>query len=160
MVWSFTGLWHGAAWNFVIWGVLFAVLLVAEKLFLGKILEKMPRVLSHTLIAVVIMVSFVIFNADSLAGAATDIGGMFGAAQVPLVNDITLYYLRNYGVILALGILGSTPLAARAAENLRTGTRSGAVMKIAEPIIFIAVLLLCTAFLVDGSFNPFLYFRF
>ena len=160
VVWSLTGLWHGAAWNFVLWGVMFAVLLVLEKLFLGKVLKNMPAVLSHTLVMVVILISFVIFNAADLNEAFSDIAGMFGGAGVPFVTGETLYVLRSYAVVLALGILGSTPFPARIAAKL-AGTRgTGRVMKVVEPIVLIALLLVCTAFLVDGSFNPFLYFRF
>ena len=160
VVWALTGLWHGAAWNFVIWGVLFAVLLILEKLFMAKVLKKIPSALSHVLVMVVILISFVIFNADTLAQAGSDIAGMFGAGGVSFVTEETLYYLRSYAVIIVLGLIGSTPVATRIAERLRAGNTTSKIMKFAEPVVLIALLLVCTAFLVDGSFNPFLYFRF
>ena len=160
VVWALTGLWHGAAWNFVIWGVLFAVLLILEKLFMAKVLKKIPSAISHVLVMVVILISFVIFNADSLAQAGSDIAGMFGAGGVSFVTEETLYYLRSYAVIIVLGLIGSTPVATRIAERLRAGNTTSKIMKFAEPVVLIALLLVCTAFLVDGSFNPFLYFRF
>ncbi len=160
VVWALTGLWHGAAWNFVIWGVLFAVLLILEKLFMAKVLKKIPSAISHVLVMVVILISFVIFNADTLAQAGSDIAGMFGAGSVSFVTEETLYYLRSYAVIIVLGLIGSTPVATRIAERLRAGNTTSKIMKFAEPVVLIALLLVCTAFLVDGSFNPFLYFRF
>lgn len=158
-VWALTGLWHGAAWNFVIWGLMFALLLVAEKLFLGKILEKMPRVLNHIYVMLLVIISFVIFNADSLSQAGADLAGMFGGAGVPFVTAETLYYLRSYGIILVLGLIGCTPLMTDCSKKLR-GLCRGKVSGVVEPCVMLVLLLACTAFLVDGSFNPFLYFRF
>ena len=124
------------------------------------VLKKIPSALSHVLVMVVILISFVIFNADSLAQAGSDIAGMFGAGSVSFVTEETLYYLRSYAVIIVLGLIGSTPAATRIAERLRAGNTTSKIMKFAEPVVLIALLLVCTAFLVDGSFNPFLYFRF
>jgi alginate O-acetyltransferase complex protein AlgI len=148
-----TGLWHGAAWNFVLWGLLYAVFLLAEK-FLP--LQKLPSLLQRIYVLLIVMLGFVLFNATSLSQALTDIGGMFGFAGVPLVNAASLYYLRSYGVIFILGFIGSTPLVKKVALKLEN-TLVGAVL---EPILLILILLVCTGYLVDGSFNPFLYFRF
>ena len=160
VVWFLTGLWHGAAWNFVLWGLMFAVLLVLEKLFLKKWLEKLPVVLAHTLVMVVIIISFVLFNASSLAEAASDMAGMFGLGGLPLVTAETLYYLRSYAVIFVLGIIGCTPLPANIAKRLAGGTKTAGVFRVLEVAALVGLLLVCTAFLVDGSFNPFVYFRF
>ena len=160
VVWFLTGLWHGAAWNFVLWGLMFAVLLVLEKLFLKKWLEKLPVVLAHTLVMVVIIISFVLFNASSLAEAASDMAGMFGLGGLPLVTAETLYYLRSYAVIFVLGIIGCTPLPTNIAKRLADGTKTAGVFRVLEVAVLVGLLLVCTAFLVDGSFNPFLYFRF
>ena len=153
VVWMLTGLWHGAAWNFVLWGLLYAVFLLAEK-FLP--LQKLPSLLQRIYVLLIVMLGFVLFNATSLSQALTDIGGMFGFAGVPLVNAASLYYLRSYGVIFLLGFIGSTPLVKKVALKLEN-TLAGAVL---EPILLILILLVCTGYLVDGSFNPFLYFRF
>ncbi len=147
-VWLLTGLWHGAAWNFVLWGLLYAAFLLLEKWVL--LLQRLPGVLRHGYVLLVVILGFVLFNAQSLSQAAADIGGLFGGA--PLVTGETLYYLRSYGVLFLAGILGATPLVKRLAQHL-----SGTVL---EPAFLAALLLVCTAFLVDGSFNPFLYFRF
>ena len=160
VVWFLTGLWHGAAWNFVLWGLMFAVLLVLEKLFLKKWLEKLPAVLTHTLVMVVIIISFVLFNASSLAEAASDMAGMFGLGGLPLVTAETLYYLRSYAVIFVFGIIGCTPLPANIAKRLAGGAKTAGVFRVLEVAVLAGLLLVCTAFLVDGSFNPFLYFRF
>lgn len=154
VVWMLTGLWHGASWNFVIWGLMFAVLLMLEKFV--PALGKLPRVLSHIYVLVLVTISFVIFNATDMAQAGADLAGMFGIADVPVLTQETLYYLRSYGVLFVLGFVGATPLvrnACRKVENTR-------VIALLEPIVMLALLLLCTAYLVDGSFNPFLYFRF
>ena len=160
VVWALTGLWHGAAWNFVLWGVFFAVLLVAEKLFLAALWRKMPAAAAHTLVMVILMISFVLFNASNLTEAASDIAGMFGGMGVPLVTGETLYYLRSYAVVLILGILGCTPLPIRCVQKLSAAVRAARVLRVLEPLWMLFLLLSCTAFLVDGSFNPFLYFRF
>ena len=153
-VWLLTGLWHGAAWNFVLWGLFFAVLLLLEKWV--PALQKLPGFLRHGYVLILICFSFVLFNGESLAQAGSDFAGMLGLARLPLVTGETLYYLRSYGVLFAAGIVGATPLVKRIALRLDK-TRLGAVL---EPVALMAVLLLCTAYLVDGSFSPFLYFRF
>ena len=153
VVWMLTGLWHGAAWNFVIWGLLYAAFLLLEK-FLP--LHKLPDILRRTYVLLVVILGFVLFNATTLTQALTDIGGMFGFAGVPLVSAESLYYLRSYGVIFLLALVGSTPIVKNTAAKLE-GKPVGAVL---EVLMMLLLLLVCTAYLVDGSFNPFLYFRF
>ena len=156
VVWMLTGFWHGAEWNFIIWGLMFAVILIIEKFFLLDLLKKTPAFVNHIYVMLLVMISFVIFNANGLSGAASDIGGMFGFAGVPAVNSETLYYLRSYAVVLILGIVGALPFVTAGAKKLRKFK----AVRIAESVVFAGLLLLITAFLVDGSFNPFLYFRF
>lgn len=153
-VWLLTGLWHGAAWNFVLWGLLFAGMLLLEKWISS--LGKLPKVLKHLYVLLIVCISFVLFNAQSLSQAGSDLMGMFGFGSLPLVTGHTLYYLRSFAVLFAAGVIGATPLVKRVAEKI-TNTRIGSVL---EPIVLAAILLLCTAYLVDGSFSPFLYFRF
>lgn len=154
VVWMLTGLWHGAAWNFVLWGLLYAVFLLLEKW--APWLQKLPKALRHGYVLLVTLVGFVLFNAPDLSYAAADIGGLFGLGGLPLVSSESLYYLRSYGPLFVIGILGATPLVRNAAERL-SQRRLGAVL---EPALLILALLVCAAYLVDGSFNPFLYFRF
>ena len=154
VVWLLTGLWHGAAWNFVLWGLLFAALLLAEKWI--PVLQRLPGVLRHGYVLLAVVLSFVLFNADSLAQAGQDFAGLFGFGSLSLTSAETLYYLKSYAVLFALGILGSTPVVKNAARRM-DGTKAGAVL---EAAAMLALLIVCTAYLVDGSFSPFLYFRF
>ena len=158
-VWAATGLWHGAAWNFVAWGIFFAVLLVLEKLFLKKWLERAPA-RGHIYVMLLVIISFVLFDATSLRGAGETIGAMFGAGGLPAVSFEALYNLRSYAVVLILGIIGSTPLPKLAVERIRKTSGGAVLINAAEPVALVALLAVSTAFLIDGSFNPFLYFRF
>lgn len=152
-VWMLTGLWHGASWNFVVWGLLFAALLLIEKSV--PVLQKLPGALRHGYVLFCVVISFVIFNAADLAQAGQDLAGMFGLGGLPLATAETLYYLRSYAVIFLLGFVGATPLPKALAARLPD--KLAAVL---EPAALTGLLLVCTAYLVDGSFNPFLYFRF
>ncbi len=159
VVWMLTGFWHGAAWNFIVWGLFFAVLLMVEKLWLLKYLKK-SRVISHIYVVVLIIISFVIFDASSMGQAFSYIGSMFGAGGYPLVSTEFLYYFRSYGVVLILGIIGATPLPKKLWNRIAATNIGSNIMTFAEPIALSALLLCCSAYLVDGSYNPFLYFRF
>ena len=159
VVWMLTGFWHGAAWNFIVWGLLFGVLLIVEKLWLNKALEKLPSFVSHVYVMLVVIISFVIFNGASLAEAGTDIAGMFGGLDVPLVSVEAVYALRSNALLLIVAAIGSTPIVKKAYTKL-SELGHGTVSAIAQPILVVCALLICTGYLVDGSFNPFLYFRF
>ena len=154
VVWMLTGLWHGAAWNFVLWGLLFAALLLAEKWIPG--LQKLPAILRHGYVLLAVVLSFVLFNGESMGQVAADFAGLFGLSGLPGVTAETLYYLRSFALLFGLGILGATPVVKNAANRI-CDTKA---VKILEPVVMIGILLVCTAYLVDGSFSPFLYFRF
>ena len=158
VVWILTGLWHGADWNFVLWGLFFAVFLIMEKGFLLKPLQKLP-VLSHLYTLLLVAVSFVIFDSAGLSEAATHLGRMFGAGGIPLVTGEALYYLGSYAVTFIIAIIGATPFPTRMAKQLSEG-KGGRALSIFAPAALVLVLAVVTAYLVDGSFNPFLYFRF
>lgn len=159
VVWGLTGFWHGAEWNFIIWGLMFGILLVIEKLWLLDKLKKV-KVLNHIYVLFFVAISFVIFNASSMGEAIQYVGGMFGAGGIKLASSECFYYLRSYGVMLLVGIVGATPLVKNVCLKLASGQKTSKIINVIEPIVLVALLLLCTAFLVDGSFNPFLYFRF
>lgn len=159
LVWGLTGLWHGAAWNFVLWGLCFAVLLTAEKLWYGAALQR-TRVVKYVYTLPLLAASFVLFSADSLSNAAANLGALFGFGSLPLVSLESWYVLRSYAVVFLLAGIGSTPLPARCAERLRSSKVGAVWMGVLEPLVLAALLAVCTAYLVDGSFNPFLYFRF
>ncbi len=158
IVWMLTGLWHGAAWNFVIWGLFFGVLLLIEKLWLLPRLEKI-RAVRHVYVMLMVMLSFVMFNASSVRDGFTVIGAMFGSGE-GIISAEFVYYLRSYGVTLVLALIGCTPIVKKAVLGLRGSASGEKVISIVEPLALAAVLLVSTAYLVDGSFNPFLYFRF
>ncbi|MBO5324365.1 MAG: MBOAT family protein [Oscillospiraceae bacterium] len=151
-VWMLTGLWHGASWNFVVWGLFFGLLLMLEKWLKP---ERLPGLVRHGYVVLAVVISFVIFGGENLGQAWQDILGMFGAGGLPLMTVQTAYYLRSYAVILALSILGAAPLVRNLSNRIPEK-----IAVVLEPIAMIALLLVCSAYLVDGSFNPFLYFRF
>ena len=159
VVWMLTGLWHGASWNFVLWGLGFAVLLVAEKLVYGRLLQR-THVLKHVYTLLLVTLSFVLFNADSVSEAVLQLGAMFGAGGLPLVSTEGIYYLKSYAGTFLFAAIGATPLVSNAISRFGK-TRFGAqALTVLQPLVMLALLAACTAFLVDGSFNPFLYFRF
>ena len=152
LVWMLTGFWHGAAWNFIIWGLYFAVLLVIEKVFLLKYLQH-AKVINRIYVLFAIIISFVIFNASSMGEAVNYIGAMFGVGSIPIISAEAIYYLKNFGFIFLLAIIGATPIPKKIIGKIK-------VAMYLEPIVLLALLTIITAYLVDGSFNPFLYFRF
>ena len=154
VVWMLTGLWHGAACNFVLWGLLFAALLLMEKAVPG--LQKLPGFVRHGYVLLAVVLSFVLFNADTLGQAGGDFAALFGCGGLPLFSAETGYYLRSYAPLLIASCVGATPLIQRMARKLE-GNR---LVQTLEPVLWLGLLLICTAYLVDGSFSPFLYFRF
>ncbi len=157
VVWMLTGFWHGAAWNFVVWGLMFAVLLIMEKLWLLKPLSKC-RPLAHLYVVFFVVISFVIFNAENMGQALSDIGGLFGAGGIPLVSAEAVYCLRSFALVLILAVLGATPLLRNGLVRLSQYPTAGKVLNALEPFTLFVLLLVMTGYLVDGSFNPFLYF--
>lgn len=159
VVWMLTGLWHGAAWNFVLWGLLFAVLLIVEKIWLSRYLEKC-KWLAHGYVLVVVIISFVIFNAADMKEAFLYLAGMFGIGDIPLVSSECLYYLKSYRMVLLAAIIGATPLCGKWVARVRERSGGERLLNLSEPIVLVVLMVVVTAYLVDGSFNPFLYFRF
>ncbi|MBQ3543225.1 MAG: MBOAT family protein [Oscillospiraceae bacterium] len=160
IVWLLTGFWHGAAWNFIVWGLYFGFFLVLEKFFLGAWLKRLPDFLSHLYVLFLVLISFVIFNASSMGQAFTDIGGLFGAGGHPLVSQEALYQLRSFAWILLFAVVGATPVPKRIIQGIKANPTGRKLLNVLEPFFLAALLLAVTAYLVDGSFNPFLYFRF
>ena len=154
VVWMLTGAWHGAAWNFVLWGLLYAIFLLVEKWV--PALQNLPAILRHGYVLLATVLGFLLFNAETIAQAGADITALFGFGGLPVVTAETLYYLRSYGLLFVLGCVGATPLVKLGAQKL-SQTKAGPVL---ELFALAAMLLVCTGYLVDGSFSPFLYFRF
>ncbi len=164
VVWMLTGFWHGAAWNFIIWGLFFAVLLILEKVWLLQYLQK-TKLLGHIYVLFLVMLSFIFFDATNIfthdmTESLAAIGALFGAANIPLINDVTLYYLSSYTVLLLIAIIGATPLANHLVLKIRDTAAGKKIFDILEPLFFVIVFFVITAYLVDGSFSPFLYFNF
>ena len=156
VVWALTGFWHGANWNFMIWGLYYGLLLLFEKFVLRGRRTKWPRALQHIYGLLAVAMGFVLFDSVNLADAGAAYRALFGFAGG--MDQAALYYLRSYAIPLVIGVLGATPLPAKLANKLRTAApRTFTVLT----LLGLAVLLtIITANLVDGSFNPFIYFRF
>jgi len=159
VVWLLTGFWHGAEWTFVVWGLYFAFLLMIEKTFLLKKLEK-HKLLAHVYLCILVIFSFIIFDAATIRGGFHVIKSMLGMGGVALISAPTWYYLKSFGVVLLVAIIGATPWPKKLVEKMGRKDWGRRILPVVEPIVMILLLLLCTGYLVDGSFNPFLYFRF
>ena len=159
VVWFLTGLWHGAAWNFILWGLLFAVILVLEKRWIGKLLEK-HSIISHFYVIGVLIISFVIFNATDLQNLRDILLVLFTGNGLPFVSHEFLYYFKSYGVLLFVGILGATPFCKEICSNLESKEKWNHAFTILEPLVLLILACIVTAYLINDSYNPFLYFRF
>ena len=156
VVWLLTGIWHGAAWNFIFWGVYFGILLILEKLFLQKILEKMPKFLSRIYVLLIVMISFIIFSGEGVNQIIANITGLVGIPNVALISNESIYYFKSYFIVILMGIIGSTPIL----KNIIKSSKMQKVINIFEPIYLLFILIISMSYIIDGSFNPFLYFRF
>ncbi len=159
IVWMATGFWHGASWNFILWGLLFAILLIIEKLWILKYLAD-SKIVKHIYVLFFVIVSFIIFDSQTVRGAFETVGDMLGLNALPFATIQSIYYLKSYAVILIIAIIGATPYPAKLWNKLDNMHIAANIKNILEPIFLLLYLLVCTSFLVDGSFNPFLYFRF
>ena len=155
VVWAATGIWHGASWNYLLWGLYFFVLLMLEKFFLLKALNKAPAVICHVYTLFLVVVSWAIFALEDFSQLGAYLKVMFGMGGVPLTNSDFGYYLTSYLPILCLAAVASTPLGA---TLYRKAPKKAA--QAVGALLILAGLTVCTAYLVDGTYNPFLYFRF
>ncbi len=158
IVWFLTGFWHGASWNFIIWGMYFGFILLIEKLYIGKYLKK-TKVFKYIYSLLIIIIGFLIFNTTNVSDIINSVKNMFLINKIPFYSLETLYYLRSNLVLLIVSILAATPLFKNVVLRVKK-TKFKVVVDVLEPIVYIILLTLCTAFLIDASFNPFLYFRF
>lgn len=159
VVWILTGLWHGAGWNFIVWGIYFGVLLILEKYIFKKFLDK-HKIVRHITTIFLVIISFIIFSTDSLSDAWLFIKNMCGLGKLAFINGETLYYVRSYMVVMMIGIVGSTPLILNIVNKIRENKVGNIIMDVLEIGMCVVLLVVVTAFLIDSSFNPFLYFRF
>ncbi len=161
VVWLLTGFWHGASWNFVAWGLYYCVLLVFEKLFLLRVLKRIPVFFAHLYTVLAFTVGWVIFAFDSLGDGLQYLQTMFGFAGVPLADNRSLYLLLTNAVMLVILVLASTPLPAKLANRVGSKLQNHVVTStIMENVVLAGMFLISVAYLVDSTYNPFLYFRF
>jgi alginate O-acetyltransferase complex protein AlgI len=160
VVWGLTGLWHGASWNFVLWGLFFALILSIEKTFIQNKNNSIPNMLGHAYTLFIVLLSFVLFRYESLGTVLVTYKSMFGITNIPITSYESIYYLKSYFVLFAIGIIGATPLVKNYFSKLLNNMKGKKLINVLEPAYLIFVFLLSTSYLVDGSFNPFLYFRF
>ena len=160
IVWLLTGIWHGANWTFLIWGLLFGIILIIEKIFLNKFMEKLPSFIRRIYVLFIVMILFIIFNSNNMQVALTNIKGLFGMNGEAFVNDYTLHYLKSYLPVLIIALVGSTPFIKILIDKLRKNKYVNNIINILEPILIVVILVVVTSYLIDNSYNPFLYFRF
>ena len=158
VVWLLTGFWHGAAWNFIFWGLYYGVLLFLEKYALNKWLERLPSVLKHLYTMLAVMIGWVLFFSPSLKAALAYLGCMFGIGAHGIVDSTGVYYLFNYLILFIIMALCSTQFPYKKFVQLTFGERKYG--KAAAIAVYTAIFILSAAYLVNATYNPFLYFRF
>lgn len=159
IVWSLTGLWHGASWNFIVWGLYFGILLILEKFILKKYFSNVPKFIKGIYTLFLVMISFVIFQGDNLSNDFNIIKGLFGLNGELFINNVTLYYLKGYVLFIVLGVIGATNYVKNLVIKISNG-KGKKIINILEPIYLLILLIIVTMYLIDSSYNPFLYFRF
>lgn len=160
IVWLLTGIWHGANWTFLIWGLLFGIILIIEKIFLNKFMEKLPSFIRRIYVLFIVMILFIIFNSDNMSVALTNIKGLFGMNGEVFINDYTIHYLKSYLPLLIIALFGATPFIKTLIDKLRKNKYVNNIINFLEPILIVMILFVVTSYLIDNSYNPFLYFRF
>ena len=159
IVWLLTGLWHGSEWTFVIWGMFIGILLVIEKLLLNKYIEKLPSILRRIYTLFIIMISFIIFSGSNINESFSNIIGLFNFSN-PFINKFTIHYLKDYGLVLIIAIFLSTPILKNTIIKLKKNKKINNIINILDIIVLLILLVIVTSYLIDSSYNPFLYFRF
>lgn len=159
IVWLLTGLWHGSEWTFILWGMFIGILLVIEKLLLNKYIEKLPSIVRRIYTLFIIMISFIIFSGSNINESFNNIVGLFNFSN-PFINKFTIHYLKDYGLVLIIAIFLSTPILKNTIIKLKENKKINNIINILDIIVLLILLVIVTSYLIDSSYNPFLYFRF
>ena len=160
IVWFLTGLWHGANWNFIIWGVYFGIILLFEKLFLLKVLEKTPKIINRIYVLFTVLISFIIFSNENLNVLLNSVRNLF-ITDVGFITNVSSYYLNSYAAVFIVALIGSTPIVKNIILKIKLKSdKWNNFINILEPIVLMCLLIVSVSYIIDGSFNPFLYFRF
>lgn len=158
IVWFITGLWHGASWNFIFWGIYFGIFVFIEKMFLGNLLKKMPKVISNMYTMIVVIIGWVFFDIYKFGEAINYIKTMFGVGTNKFIDNAAMYYLYTNAIVLILAIVCATPIISNIQKNIKK--KQSLLGAIIMGICYIGILFLSTSYLVNQSFSPFLYFKF
>jgi alginate O-acetyltransferase complex protein AlgI len=158
IVWFLTGLWHGASWNFVMWGLYFGIIIAIEKMILSNVLEKLHPFLRHVYVIILVLIGFVLFSFENIKTGFQYIKLMLSLGNAALYDSNFIYYLYTNTILLTLCAVGSTPWIKKAVKRIRT-VKEKAYYWVVSPLYFV-VMFLAIAYIVDASYNPFLYFRF
>lgn len=160
IVWFLTGFWHGANWNFIIWGLYFGILITLEKIFVLKWLDKLPNFISHVYALIIIIVGWAIFEFENTSVLFSFIKTMFGMGSNTFIDNQSIYYLYTNLFLFILAIIFSTPLPKKLFEKLICNVKFKPYAKLIVPTIYLILIFLCTTYLVNETYNPFLYFKF
>lgn len=158
VTWFLTGVWHGASWNFILWGTLYGVVIILEKLFLGKLLDKIPDIFGHIYTMLLVILGWVLFDTADLPTAGAYIAKMFGAGGGAFIDSTALYQIATYGITFIICIIGCTNLPKLAVEALKK--KSAVLVNYGGIAVITGMFIICAAYLVDQTYNPFLYFNF
>lgn len=158
IVWFLTGFWHGASWNFILWGIYFGVIIMLEKGFLLKVLSKVHPIIRHIYALFLILIGWVLFSFENISRGLEYLKIMLGFERLPLYDQRFLYYFTSYGIVLILLILCSTPILKMVLDLLKKKLKrlEGAILQLS----LLLIMIFSIAYLVDSTYNPFLYFRF
>ena len=161
IVWLMTGIWHGASWNFALWGLYYGILLIGEKILFGNYLKKAPALLCHIYCMFLVMVGWNLFVFEDIGEGIRFLKSLFGFYRQGPFNRETIYLLYNHGILLVLCILGCTKVPGRIGERIcRVFQNRMMVLMAMKYAGYMILFFLSVAWLVDATFNPFLYFRF
>ncbi|MBS7397025.1 MAG: MBOAT family protein [Ruminiclostridium sp.] len=158
VTWFLTGVWHGASWNFILWGTLYGVVIILEKLFLGKLLDKIPDIFGHIYTMLRVILGWVLFDTADLPTAGAYIAKMFGFGGGAFIDSTAMYQIATYGITFIICIIGCTNLPKLAVEALKK--KSAVLVNYGGIAVMTGMFIICAAYLVDQTYNPFLYFNF